>query len=338
MTLPRLLARLEVTNAQGLFDSQATTTGDSLTVPRISWTVTKTLDPTANTAEIRIYNLSQETVDLITGTVRVRTEWTALEKLELLSFGASAAPIETIYDNFGLGSVRLAWGYEGANPNTAFPPMSIGFIGGSSNMTVESDGLDSVLVIKAEDAGQLLAAGRLQKSYRAGTDTVDILVDLINAVGIGVDRARLAAAMQSALIARGIPVGKLSQLRGYNAGTAPAAQLIKAVMDGLDLRWSVQDGQFLVLDTNTVLAGYEPIVLSGEAGTLFGNPERLSAQEMRAKTWATAEVRPGREVLVAGAGVTAQYRVDRVQHTGDVYTGGQSTPTLGAIQTIAGVF
>lgn len=340
MVQPRFLARLEVTNGGGTFDSQnpAPRRGDTLDSARIAFKVEKTLDPAPNQAEISIYNLSQQRIDQITGTVRKRIEWTPEEREELLALGLSAAPVETVYDNFGLGSVRLSWGYEGADQNTAFPPLSVGFIGGSSSMTVTDDGTDRILMIRAEDGGQLLGAGRLKKSYKGGTSTVDILADLIAAVGLSVDKSRLEQAMASALIARGISVGKLVQLGPYNASTAPAAAQITTVMDSLQLRWSVQDGEFLLLDTNTVLAGYPPLVLSEEAGSLFGNPERLEAQQMRAQTWAAAEARPGREVLLEAEDLSTQYRIDRVTHAGDTYEGGESVVTLDAIQTIPGVF
>jgi hypothetical protein len=339
MTWPQLRVRLEVTNGGGTFDSQGTSAprGDGLDVPRIEATVNKTLDSVPNTAEIKIYNLSDKTIDLITGTVRKRLEFTPAQQAELLAAGASAQPLEVTYDNFGLGAVRLSWGYQGTDPRSPFPPLSVGFIGASSDMT-RVPGLSGVLVIKAEDGGALLGAGRLSKSYKAGADTVDILGDLINACGISVDRNKLRSAMQAALFQRQLPNSKLTQGRGYNAMTAPAADQIRSIMDALALRWSVQDGEFLLLDTNTVLAGYEPLQLSATDGTLLGTPEQLEAQQMRARLNANAEARPGREVFMQARGIAAQYRIDRVTHALDTKTGGTSVATLAAIQVVAGVF
>lgn len=339
-TIPRLIARLEITNAQGQFDSQppGATRGDGLDVARISFSVTKTLSSTPNTGEISIYNLSDATIEKITGTVRKRIEFTAEEKAQLLAAGASAAPIEVTYDNAGLASVRLSWGYAGQDQGSAFPPMSVGFIGCSSSMREVSDGLTKRLVIQAEDGGQLLGAARLKKAYKAGANFVDILVDLINACGVTVDRERLKEAMEAALRARSIPATSLTTLRGYNASTQPAATLIKTIMDGLGLRWSIQDGEFLLLDSDTVLAGYPPIILSNANYSLFGNPESLEAGQKRASTWATAEARPGRQVTIVSDNVEAQYRIDSVTHRGDTYSGGSSELTLDAIQVIPGVF
>ena len=143
--------------------------------------------------------------------------------------------------------------------------------------------------------------------------------------------------MQTSLIRRGIPVGELVQLTGYNAGACPAAQQVKVVMDSLSLRWSIQDGEFLLLDTDSVLVGYPALRLSANEFSLFGNPERLEAQQMRAKTWATAEARPGRQVLIEATDLGTQYRIDRIKHSGDTYSGGVSVLTLDSLQTIAGI-
>lgn len=338
MTNPLFQARLQVTNGGGTFDSQGTTElrGDGLDVPRIEFTVNKTLDPTPNTAEIRISNLSQATLDKITGTVTKRIEFTPEEQAQLAAAGASSQPFEVTYDNFGLGSIVLSWGYAGSNPGSPFPPLSVGFIGASSRMAVER-GLTTVLKIDAEDGGQLVGAARLVKSYKAGTNTVDILVDLINACGLTVDKAKLEAAMLQSLQRDGFSPSKIVQIRGYNAAH-PAAELIRSIMTARKLRWSVQDGEFLVVGPDTVLAGYPALSLSTTDGTMLGKPEQLEAQQLRARTNANAEARPGREVDVQATGINAQYRIDSVKHTGDTDKGGESEVTLDAIQVIPGLF
>lgn len=348
--IPQFVARCEITNGDGTFDSEppGEVRGDGLDVCRVKFKVKKTLDPAPNTAEIELFNLDQATIDLITGTVRKRIEYTPEDRDQLRELGLNlseeqiaqltSAPIETVYDNFGIASVRLSWGYRGSQPGAPNPPISLGFLGGSTKMKVRDDGLSKVLVLSCEDGGQLLGTGTLQKSYRPGASYLDILSDLITSCGVSVDRSLLETTMTEALFKRGIPVGTLQTIQGYNAATAPAAEQVRTVMDSLQLRWSVQDGEFLLVDSNTVLAGFEPLVLSADRGNLFGNPEQLEALQLRAKTWATAEAKPAREVLVESTNRTTQYRIDNVDHAGDAYSGGQSTVTLDAVQTIPGVF
>lgn len=343
---PRLQARVQVTNGgttfgspgsevvegAGTFDSLSPVPvrGDGLDEVRISFSVTKTLDPAPNTAEVTLWNLSQERIDQICGTVRKRIAFSPEEKLQLEQAGASSTPIEQVYDNAGIAAIRLSWGYEAG-------ALSVGFIGGSTNITEETDGRDSRLVIKAEDGGPFLGAGRLKRYYRGGTDTVVIIRDLVQSCGLTVDEDRLRFAMQQSLISRGIAVGDLTQLTGYNAATTPAADQIRAVMDSLQIRWSVQDGEFLVLDGTSTLAGFEPLVLSAADFTLFGSPKRLEAQQLEARTWANAEARPGRKVIVDALDLETNYRIDTMKTTGDTYSGGETVLTLDALQVIPGI-
>jgi hypothetical protein len=336
MTQPRLIARLQITNGDGTFDSRPTDVAEDDI--RIEWDVRKSLEQTPNTAVIKVYNLSPQRIEQIQGVVVSRTEWTLEEREALRQAGASTQPIETTYDNAGIASVVLSWGYRGATAITPFPPLSVGFIGGSYSMEVEDDGETQILVIEAEDAGQLLTAARLNKSYSNGADTVNIVVDLINACGLSVDEAQLRNLMGSSVLRRGFPIGKLRQIGGYNASKVPAADQLRKIFRSLDLRWSVQDGRFLLLDRDSVIPGLPPIVLSAARDTLWNNPSRQQAELMAAETWCNAEIRPGRVIQIEATNLSTSYRIERVQHTGDTEEGGKSVPLLDALQTIEGVF
>jgi hypothetical protein len=338
--IPRFAARLEITNGGGTFDSQAPgrLRGDGLDVPRIKFRLRKSLEQTPNTAEIEIFNLGKTTVDLILQRVVKRIEFTPEERAQLAAAGASSTPIEKIYDNLGIAAIRLSYGYVGASPSSPYPPMSVGFIGGSTKMIEEEDDTTSIFRIVAQDAGSLLGAARLDKYYRHGAQTIDILVDLIHACGLSVNRTRLQQALESFVLARGLALSKLTQIGGFNATPHKAGELITNIMKALELRWSVQDGEFLVLDADTVLSGYAPLVLSSEDGSLFGKPTRLEASQMQARTWATPEARPGREAQLAAATLGTQYRIEVQETTADTDEGGSSTLTLDAIQAIPGLF
>ena len=87
-----------------------------------------------------------------------------------------------------------------------------------------------------------------------------------------------------------------------------------------------------------MIAGLEPLVLSSADFTLFGNPARLEDQQLQVRTWANAEARPGRQVLVEASVLGTQYRIDTARTSGDGYEGGESTLTLDALQVVPGVF
>jgi hypothetical protein len=96
--IPRFVARFQVTNGGGTFDSQAPgrLRGDGLDVPRIKFTVRKTLEQAPNTAEIEIFNLSKTTIDSILQRVVKRIEFSPEERAQLAAAGASSMPIEQI--------------------------------------------------------------------------------------------------------------------------------------------------------------------------------------------------------------------------------------------------
>jgi hypothetical protein len=346
VTQPQLFARCRITNGTGTFDSGNPLTADRI---RIQAAGTWTLEPTPNTIEIRLYNLEPETADLISGTVRKRIDWTPEERAQLIAAGASAAPIEVTTDNAGLASVELDWGYSVPGAAAIIPPLSLGFVGASNSIVTKPDGLDMVTTILAEDGGHTLGAASVvqvsggglvsfrSKSYSAGTNVVDIVVDLINAMALTVDRARLENTLATATIAGGGTAGDLLISGSYTC-SGPAVDHLRSFLSAVDLRWSIQNGEFLLLDSSSVIPGFPALKLSEADGTLHGPVERLQAQEMAAETWANPLARPGRQVEIQGVNVGTQYRIDQADLELDTYEGGSTRLKLDALQTIEGVF
>ncbi len=336
--MTRLVASVEITNGGGTFRSLDPGVVDSLQQPRLEFTATKTLDSTPNPATIRLYGLSLDTLDRITGTVRKRISFSAEEIAQLEEAGASTQPIEITYDNAGLASVQLSWAYQEAGQTIGSQPLSVGFIGGSNSMSVVNEGVERVLVINAEDGAQVLGAGRLQRVFAPGTALAEMFVSLGEACGLRVDLQTIQTIIEEAFVRRGIPLGNAILGVSWNASVRPARDIIDAITRTLQLRWSIQDGEFFLVDSQTVLQGYPPIEVSDRRGNLLGPVERLEAQQARAITFADAELRPGREVTLLTSGFDAQYRIDEVTHAGDTYGGGTSTLTLTEIQVIQGLF
>lgn len=344
---PVFVARLRVTNALGLFDSLDP-------VPfaeqaRIKFTVTKSLESEPNTATIEVYNLSPIMANLIRGVVRRRIEFSPLEKAALLLAGASAAPVEITSDGFGIAAVELSWGFADSSTMILPAALKIGFKGQSSNIELVTEGNDRVLRIEAEDAGHLLGAGEViqiagggvvplqGKSYTAGTNVIQIMVDLINAMGLTVNVGILTSAVGQALLARGVPPSDLVLLGPYNASGSAQAQLSQ-FLEAIGIRWSIQDGQFIVLTGAGVLPGYPPMVLSTALGNILGEPNLREGTKLDIATWPDADARPGRAVNVASSTITAAYRIAKATSTGDTYSGGEAQLELDELVTIAGVF
>jgi hypothetical protein len=344
---PVLVARLRVTNALGLFDSLDPKPFAEQV--RIKATVTKNLESAPNKATIDLYNLSDIMTDLIRGVVRRRVEFSALERAQLMLAGASTIPVEITSDGFGLASIELSWGYADSASMLLIPALKTGFVGQSTNMHVAPEGNDKVLRIEAEDSGHLLGAAEVvqiaggvvplaNKSYLAGTDVVDIMVDFINAMGVAVSKPILAAAVATEFLARGLPAAETKVgLGGYNASGSARDQL-ERFLKVLNIRWSIQDGQFLVLNGAGVALGYEPLVLSTALGNIVGEPERGEGTTLGISTFADADARPGRQTTVATDLIQAAYRIDQAVTSIDTYSGGSTKLQLDELLTIAGVF
>jgi hypothetical protein len=343
---PVFVARLQVLNALGLFDS--------LNVEpfaeqcRIKFSVKKSLETEPNTATIDLYNLNDLTINLIRGVVRSRIEWSATEKAALMVAGASAAPVELTADGFGLGSIVLSWGYADSATMLLLPALKIGFKGQSTNMRVVREGADRILRIEAEDCGHLLGAAEVvqiagggvvplvNKSYAPGTPVAVVMADFIYAMGITVSLADLTLAIANAFTLKGLPAAETSLLSGYNASGSARDQLDR-FLKALGIRWSIQDGEFIILTGAGVLLGYEPLVLSTALGNIIGDPEQKESTKLGIDTFADADARPGRMTTVASLNIAAAYRIAHATTDGDTYSGGQTALDLDELVTIAGV-
>lgn len=348
MGTPIFVARLRVTNGDGTFDSlgDVDARGER---PRIQADIVRSLANEPNTANVRIYNLAEDTIAKITGTVRSRIDWTPQEREALLAAGASAEPVELVADSNGLASIELSWGYADSEDRDIEPALAVGFVGQSSTIRPSWSGSDEILTIEAEDSGTLLGAGEVvqesgvgvvryrAKSYAGGTDIADVLVDLIAACGARADRDTLAAAIAVAMADKGLPAADTKVIGGYSA-SGPARPQVQAILGALGLRWSIQNGEFLVLGPDSVLPGVEPLELSTEAGNIIGQPRTLEANRLEIETWATASADPGRQVGVVATNIAASYRLDVAETNFDTYSGGSTTLKLDELQTIPGVF
>lgn len=342
------VGRLRITNATGFWDSLNPEPRGIQ--PRIRATVRRSLRSEPNTAEIEVYNLAPLQAAMITGVVRSQIPKTPEEQAMLFLLGKGVTPIEVLSEVFGLGSIELSWGFGDSElPDMMLSALRVGFVGQSSKMRVAPKGQDQILEILAEDGAHLLGSGEalhvagggvvpfVGKSYTTGTNLVDVVVDLIAACGLTVDRAKLLHHVQSAMIARGLPPADLMIIGGYNAA-GPARPQIEQFFTALNLRWSVQNGELLILDPSSVLLNFPPIVLSSELGNILGEPEVVDAGRMAVKTWAMAEAAPGRAVTLITPTRTANYRIEALETTFDTNSGGQTVLELDELQTIPGVF
>jgi hypothetical protein len=338
------VARVKVLNPLGFFDSLNPVPFGPL--GRIRFSVSHNLNNEPNTAVIELFNLSPDTVAKIGGVVKSRKNWTPEERAQLALQGKLGIPPEIIADGFGQGAVELSWGYADSETMQVEAVLSVGFRGQSTLMNMIHEGNDRVFTIWAEDGAQSLGAAEAVqlagpgevpyqgKSYAGGTDITDIVADLVNAMGLSVDNGTLAAAIAESMVARGIPPAETKILGGYNA-SGPARPQLEQFLSALQLRWSIQDGEFIVLTQAGVLPGYAPVVLSTALGNIIGEPETKQAGKLGITTFASTVAKPGRPASVLTARVAAAYRIDTSLTEGDTSSGGETRLDLDELLTLA---
>jgi len=349
MGAPIFVCRLRVTNAGGTWDSL--NIDDPREQPRIAGVVRRSLSQEPNTADVRVYNLAPDTVARITGVVTTRLDWTPAERAQLLAAGASTAPLELTSDTFGLGTIELSWGYADSetigNDGELEAALGVGFIGQvTDGPREERAGLDLVLRMLAQDAGHTLGAAEVVqqagggtvahegKSYAAGTRVSAILGDMINAIGLSSDVSQLDSQLAAAFADKGYPLSDLVIGAGYNA-SGPVRPQIEALLRNLGLRWSIQNGDFLILDSDSVIPGFAPLDLGSDQ--LIGTPKE-GAGTLEVSTAANPEALPGRQVDVTTEGRRVSYRTEEAETPFDTYSGAQTDMKLQELQTIPGLF
>lgn len=334
------VARVEILNPAGEWDSKPPRLRDDGTGQYdIEIDATFTLEPTPNKATVRVANLPAERLDQLRGRVRRRIEWTPEQRAELRAAGDSGESMELIYDRFDMASIRASWGVRRAPTDKPgfVPEMQVGFIGATDEFGERAgDRLTPVTVFPCEDGGQMLGAGRGSKVFRAGASTTDIMVHLIESCGLTVDAEALDQALLSVLLARGYAASKLRQIDTYNTTMHPAAELIKRVMDGLDLQWTIYNSRFILLDADMVL-DMPRLDLSLTEGSLFSVPKKVK-EGWSVQTWANPMAIPGREVSLKTELTRETLRIERADHRVRTKAESMTTLTLKRLETVAGVF
>lgn len=302
--------------------------------PAISWSVRKSAGQEPNTAEITISNLSAASVAAITNLVQTKIEFGALELAMLQAAGASTLPSLITNTNLGIASVRLDVGYTGM-------PLWVWYVGQSTRILTDRDNPETTLKLVCADHGEGVGAGQVYppKTYAAGSKIIDLVMDLIYAMGLSANPAEIESAFFSAATQLGAVVTSATLLLAPYVSAGSARKQLDQLFSALQLTWMVLDGTFYILTGASTLPGYPPIVFTPADGTLIGSPRRIEGGAIEVDTLLRPGLIPWRAAVVAaiGAGQSA-YRIRSISSSGATETGASATATLEVLQTIPGVF
>lgn len=246
---------------------------------RFAFRIEKSLKPRANQAEIRIWNLSEET--------RKRFEKDVYVALEA-GYGAD---VSTIFvgnlnkvDHVRQGpnwvtSVRVGDGskeIKQARVNTSFRPGT-----------------------RPEEVVRTLVE-RMTQSFSSSGFNVKL------AAGNAITKAR-----------QGDTQGALKELTQGFVAVGGAFDELTRIGNNMGYDVSIQDKQLLFLGANET-DGKKEIQLSPTTG-LVGSPELAEQQHLKARSLLNGELRPGRGVSLQSDAFKGRYRIERVTVQGDTH-------------------
>lgn len=332
ITVPQHTAMVTVINSTNIWTSTPST---PLTEgPAISWSVNKSAGQEPNTAEITISNLSQASVDAITGLVKTPIEFGPAQIAILQAAGASTLPSMVTATNLGIASVMLQVGYTGM-------PLWQWYVGQSTKIITARDTPETTLKLVCQDHGEGVGAGQIfpPKTYSAGSRVVDLIMDLINAMGLSADPLQVETAFVAAAATYGQVVSSVTNLLVPYTSAGSARKQLDQLFSALGLTWMVLDGVFYVLTGNAVLPGYGPLVFLPADGSLIGSPRRIEGGALEVDTVMRPGMIPWRAAVVVAQGVgDSAYRIRSIRSSGSTESGASATVTLEVLQTIPGLF
>lgn len=187
------------------------------------------------------------------------------------------------------------------------------FIGDARIIESKQEGPDWVTSIECGDGARAAASSRVSTSFAGGTKVADVITKIGKTLKI--DLGNLSD------VARGV---KGEFVQGYAAHGSSIKELDTALKAaGFEL--SIQDGALQVLAPGAVTT--EQVIVLDSSSGLIGSPEMGSGDKkdkppfLKAKSLLQPALKPGRKVHIKSIQYDGNFRVSKVEHTGD--TAGQ---------------
>lgn len=192
-------------------------------------------------------------------------------------------------------TANVAAGYESTGVHTLF-------VGGVGSAHTSVDGPDVVTEISAHDGAE--AKGKNARTAAPKNTTAAMLLQtLANAMKLKVGN------LPAALAAKHFPV--------TTAFSGNASDLLTDICISFDLEWSIQNGTLLLLPRGKA-SEVDAVVLSPETG-LIGSPSVDGKGIVKAQALIMPGLEPGRLVRIDSRYVRGDFRVEKVDFTGDTH-------------------
>lgn len=161
--------------------------------------------------------------------------------------------------------------------------------------------------VSGGDSESDLAESRVNLSFGPGTDFATVVVKVAESMGkVGI--GNLKKAIEKATLK-----GSKSFKKGVTV-SGPSKKELDRLLLAAGLQWSVQSGQFQILDANRTLST-TAIVLSAETGLIEALVDSDGTLEFTCLL--NPDIVPGRQVVLQSRSVSGYWRCESVIYSGD---------------------
>lgn len=197
------------------------------------------------------------------------------------------------------------------------------FLGNLRSAHTLREGPDLVTSIGSGDGEAKARSSRVSVSVAKNTPTESVFRQVALSVGVSPGNLDQAAS----LIASKFGAGGLFPSGGAIFGNAHRE--LAALCRSADLDYTIHEGKLLFVERGKTLAG-TAILLGGAAnGGLVGEPSVDSKGVLSCKMMMQPDVYPGRAIVLQGARVKGQFRIEETSHAGDTMGGEWSIDVKG---------
>lgn len=267
----------------------------------MSFSVKRTSSPEANTCTATIFNLNERNRLALTGQIRRKIDLTiSLSDGFTIPLVAGNPTAEVTAAANQIAYLKLSAGY-GVEVQQIFE-------GSSHRIDVRHEDVDWLTTLEAGDGELGLRSGVITESFGPGTFLFPVVRKLVRTMGVfegNLTEDSLASAAGEHV---DFPFGFTAIGR--------ASDVLRELLALLEVRYSIQDGEFLILDRDGALPD-PPLVLVGPE--LLSKPRRLEGDAAEIHVHMEPKLKPGRKVVVEALGLTGNFVCDQVTHVGDTH-------------------
>lgn len=259
-----------------------TGSGKRLEGLRVKFKCEKTLSGEPNKAEIEIYNIAEDTRNMLLNQktrVRLAIGYLGFQPKGFLGTGlGGSSNVETVF----IGNIKKF----------------------NSNKTpTRWEGVDIITKIELADGGNAYRNARLDKGYPPGATLKMAIDDVSKALGLP---KSAFSAIPDVQIAHGISLSGL------------AKDHLDTLTKPYGFEWSIQDETLQITQVKNT-SGDATIVLTPQSG-LVGSPN-VTDKGVEIKSLVQPQLRPGRRILVKSKIMTGIFKINKVTHEGDSHEG-----------------